>query len=125
VRVGIASGRLRLGRRGVARIRLRCPRAEQSPPCRGRVVLRTRTRVHFRGKRRRVVLARGRFRIPAGGSRRVRLRLTARKARLVRRSRAGRRAIAIVRVRDAAGNRATARKRVGLLARSPRRPAKR
>jgi hypothetical protein len=61
-------------------------------------------------KRRRVVLARARFRIGAGRTRAVRLRLGGGKLRLLRSNRRARRAIAIVRVRDAAGNRRTVRR---------------
>ena len=122
VKLVIRGKRLRLNRRDVVRLRLSCPRDELSPPCRGRVFLRTRGKVGFRGKRRRIVLARARFRIAAGRTMEVRLR--GRKLSLVRRSRRARHAVAIVRVRDAAGNRSLARRGVVVIprTRSQRRP---
>jgi uncharacterized delta-60 repeat protein len=114
VTIRVLGRRLRVSRRGIARLRLHCPRSEQSPPCAGRVLLMTRTKLRLAGRsavrRRRVVLARGRFSIGAGRTRVVRLRFGGRKLRLLRRNRRARRAIAIVRVRDAAGNRRTVRK---------------
>ena len=110
VTIRIAGKRLRLDRRGVARVRLTCPRAERSPPCRGTLILRTRTRVRFRGKQRRVVLGKARFGIAAGRTAAVRLRIVGPKARLVRRNRRARRVLAIARVSDTAGNQRTVRK---------------
>jgi hypothetical protein len=112
VTIRIGGNRLRIDRRGVARIRLSCPRAEQSSPCRGTLTLRTRGRVRFRGKRRQVVLARASFRIDAGKTATVRLRLAASKAGLVRRSL---KAVAIASVKDAAGNGATVRQPLQVL----------
>jgi hypothetical protein len=119
VTIRVLTRRLRVSRRGIARLRLRCPRSEQSPPCAGLVMVRTRARPHFgpqaRAKRRRVVLARARFRIGAGRTRAVRLRIGGRKLRLLRRNRRARRALAIVRVGDAAGNRRTIRRTLRLV----------
>lgn len=119
VRLWIRGRRLRLNRRGVMRLRLSCPRSEQSPPCAGTVVLRTRAKLRFgqRGsaKRRRVVLARARFELAAGSTGNLRIRLPRRKLRLVQADRRARRVLVLARVHDAAGNRATAHKRLALL----------
>jgi hypothetical protein len=122
VTVSIAGKRLRLNRRRLVVVRLTCPRAERSPPCRGRLILRTRARVRFRGKqRRRIVLARARFAIAAGRTARLRLRIARPKARLVRRNRKARRVLAIAHVSDAAGNRRTVRKRMLIVPQRKRR----
>ena len=119
VTISIAGRRLRIGRNRVTRVRLTCPRAEQSPPCRGTLTLRTRSRVKFAGRRRLVVIAGARFQIAAGTSKVVRLRLAPSKLRLIRGNRLARRAVAIANVRDAAGNVETVRKRLRVL-RPPR-----
>ncbi|HEX6228816.1 MAG TPA: beta-propeller fold lactonase family protein [Solirubrobacterales bacterium] len=114
VTVRLLGKRLPVNRRGFTRLRIRCPAGEQSPPCSGRVTVRTRARVSFGGarssKRRRVVLAGAGFRIAAGRTQAVRLRLARGKHRLLRRNRRARRVVAIARVSDAAGNRRTVRK---------------
>jgi uncharacterized delta-60 repeat protein len=119
VTIRVLSRRLRISRRGFARLLLRCPADEQSPPCAGRVSLRTKAKVRLAGastsKRRRILLARARFRIGAGRTRAVRLRFGGRRLRLLRRNRRARRALAIVRVRDAAGNRRTVRRTLRLV----------
>ena len=120
VTIRILGERLRLGPRGVARLRVACPHSELSPPCTGMLRVRTRRRVAFRGKRRRVVLARAPIRISAGRTQTVRLRLARPKARIARGNRRARRVLAIARVRDALGNRATPRKPLRLVARSRR-----
>lgn len=112
VRILILGRGVRVNRRGIARLRLRCPKAERSPPCAGRVLVRTARRFRAGAKRRRIVLGRARFRVAAGRTRAVRLRLGRRKAALVRRNRRARRAVAIARVRDRSRNRSTARKRM-------------
>ena len=100
------------GRRAI--VRLACPASEASPPCAGKLVLKTARKVRFRGKRRHVALARHRFSIGAGETRTVRLRLAKRKARLVRHHRRARRVKAIARVHDGAGNRERVAKRMRL-----------
>jgi hypothetical protein len=112
VGIRILGKRLVLNRRGIARLRLRCPAAEASPPCRGRVLVRTRARLRF-GKRKRarpLMLAGARFRIAAGRTRAVRLRVRGGRLRLLRRSGRARRVVTLARVRDGAGNRTTARR---------------
>ena len=98
-----------------------CPRAEQYPPCRGTVTLRTRVRVRIGGARRIAVLAIARFAIGAGRTATVRLRLAPARMRLVTTVGAARRAIVIVTARDGAGNRATLRRSVRLV---PPRPTR-
>ena len=110
----IQGNRLVLNRRGLTRVKLSCPSTEAGP-CAGRLVLRTQRKVRLRGKRRNVVLARARFRVPAGGVRRARLRLGRPQLRLIRRQRAARRVRAIARVSDGAGNRARVVKRMRLV----------
>jgi hypothetical protein len=115
VRISISGGRLLVGRRGVARVRLTCPQTEASPPCRGTLTLRTRARVRLGGRSRQVTLARASFRIGAGRTARLTLRLPRSRLALVGANRLARRAIAVARVGDAAGNRATVGRALQLL----------
>lgn len=109
VTIAIGGGPVRVGPRGLARVRLTCPRTEASPPCRGTLTLRTRIRVALGGRLRQVTLARAPFRIGAGRAARVALVLAPSRVALLRSGRAARRAVATAVVRDGAGNRATVR----------------
>ena len=120
LRLAVAA-RPRIDRRRVVLLRVTCPRAERSPPCRGTVTLRTRVRVRVGGARRIAVLATARFAIGAGRTATVRLRLAPARMRLVTTVGAARRAIVIVTARDGAGNRATLRRGVRLV---PPRPTR-
>lgn len=125
VTIRILGRRLRFNRRGVARLRLHCPGAEQSSPCRGNVVLRTprlRLGKARASKRRRVSLARRGFQVAAGKTKVVRVRVGGRKLRLLKRSR---RVLAIARVRDGGGNRAIVRKRLRAMPRAAKRHGRR
>lgn len=112
VRLRIQGGKLLLNRRGKVKIRVTCPRAEQSPPCRGKLTLRTRARLDFGGRKRPVALAASRFSVAAGKTARLLLALPPAKAELLRSEPRALRVLAIARVRDGAGNRATVRKRL-------------
>ena len=105
-RVRVRPRRLRVSRRGRVKLRVSCPRSEQL------------CRVDLKLRRAGATLARKRFRVAGGKTRRVSLRL--RRATRRRLSRRGSlRAVAAAAARDVAGNRATTRTRVRLLA--PRR----
>jgi hypothetical protein len=110
VKVIILGRRLSLNRRGIARLKLRCPVNEQSPPCQGALLLRTKAKLKLGQKRRRLVLARGKFRIGAGRTVRVKLRFSRRKAALVRGKPRARKVLAIARVHDSVGNHEVNRK---------------
>lgn len=118
VRVAILGKRLMVNRRGVARLRLRCPAGEASPPCRGTVSLRTARKVKIRprakAKPRRIQLGRARYRIAAGKTKTVRIKLGRSKRQLLRTDRKVRRVVATARTRDTAGNRAINRKRLAV-----------
>ncbi len=113
VTVRLLGRRLRVNRRGLARLRVRCPAAEQSPPCSGVLVLTASGRSHGAvgtARRRRLVLARARFRVGAGKTKAVKLRIRrSRQSLLGRNGRVGR-ILAVARVQDAAGNRGSVRK---------------
>ncbi|MQA75431.1 MAG: hypothetical protein GEU88_13990 [Solirubrobacterales bacterium] len=118
VTIEIKGRKLKLDRKGRTIVRLSCPALEASPPCAGRLALKTQHKVRVKGQRRRVVLARSkRFEIGAGETKRVRLTLSKSKRKLTRRTGRARRVRAIATIRDAAGNQATIRKelRVGPL----------
>jgi len=113
VTIRIERGRVQLrGHR--AAVTLACPANEASPPCAGRLVLKTARGFRFHGKRRRVVLAARHFSLGVGRARLVRLVLSGGKARLVRAERKARRVRAIARVRDRAGDWARVASRIGL-----------
>jgi uncharacterized repeat protein (TIGR01451 family) len=103
VTVRFAGRKIQL-RKGVATVRLTCPASEASPPCRGRLKLETARRVRFEGRSRRLVLAGAAFRIAAGRTKGVRLRLGEQKSILVVGTKAARKVRALVDVRDGAGN---------------------
>jgi uncharacterized delta-60 repeat protein len=112
--IRIKGKKLRFNKKRIARARLACPASEASPPCSGRLTLKTQRKVRFKGKERRIALARSkRFEIGAGETERVRLKLSKPKRKLVRRNKAARRARAIAKVRD----RATVRKKLRVRAR--------
>jgi 6-phosphogluconolactonase (cycloisomerase 2 family) len=116
VTLQILGKRLSVNRRGIARLRLRCPAGEQSPPCSGQVAVRTRARLSLgtagSSKRRRVSLAKARFRIAAGRTKAVKLRLRGGKLDLLRSNSKARRVVATADVRDEAGNSRTVGKRL-------------
>jgi 6-phosphogluconolactonase (cycloisomerase 2 family) len=113
-KVTIKGRKLRLTRGGRATVRLACLPAEASGPCRGRLVLRTRGKVPFKGKMKRVVLARATFEAPAGATRAVRLKLDKWRAQLVRTNPRARKVMAIASVADRAGNRSGIAQRLTL-----------
>jgi len=100
----ILGRRLVLRPNRVMRVRLRCPAAEASPPCRGRLRVATRKSITFGGARRKVTLAAKRYRIGAGQRRVLRMRLSRPQAGLVRNRPKARQVRAITRVSDAADN---------------------
>lgn len=109
VTIVIKGKRLKLhGRRAL--IRLACPAAEVSPPCAGTLALRTAAKLDLGRRHRRLTLARARFSIDAGKTKKTVLRFTKRAARLLRMDRVARRARAVVRVHDGAGNQGVAAK---------------
>ena len=116
--IQIKGKRIAFNRRRIAQAKLACPASEASPPCSGKLRLKTRPKLRFQGEKRRVALARStRFEIDAGEAARVKLRISKPKRRLVRSTKRARRARAIVKVRDQEGNRATVRKRLRARAR--------
>jgi hypothetical protein len=79
-------------------------------------MLKTRARVRFDSRLRRVFLTSGGFSIGDGASKRVRLKLTSGKLGLVESMSAARHGLVFVRVGDAAGNTALIRQDLGLVA---------
>jgi hypothetical protein len=113
----IGTGKLRLNRRGIARLKLSCPGAEASPPCSGKVVLTTRARVRFGGRKDKLRLAAASFSIGAGMTASLALKLPHSKAELVRGARVARPVLAEVQAADAAGNTRVIRKPLTLVPR--------
>jgi CSLREA domain-containing protein len=118
----VAKGRLPLTRRGRVLIRLTCPATEASPPCKGRVSLGVKTtsaskRPHLTAARLRRIRPHAAFKIPAGKTKVVRVRLNQVTAELVRESRKARRVLLLVQAQDAAGNRQVIKQRRKLVPR--------
>ena len=111
-RIKIAKRRLRLSRRGLVRLRIRCPGSEASGPCSGKVKLKTTRRLR-RGNR--VTLGGRRFSISVGASTRISVKLSKRNRRLA--ARLGRlRTRATARASDRLGNTATTSRTLTLVA---------
>jgi subtilisin family serine protease len=106
--MGVSGSTVKLGRGGAAHVRLTCPKAERSGPCRGELKLKTKKRVKVGRKRKKLALGTGLFTIDPGDTRRVRVAVTRKGRNLVdRESRvlvAGR-----AEATDALGNAATSR----------------
>jgi hypothetical protein len=103
-RATVRPRRVRVSRGGVVRLRVNCPRGERL------------CRIELRMRRGGSTLARKDFRVAGGETRRVSLRLR-RGARRALVSSSPLRVIAVATARDAAGNRATTRTRIRLVAR--------
>ena len=116
VGIRILGKKVRVDRRGFARLRLRCPATEATPPCHGRLGLRTRAKLAIgkgkRARKRPVVLGKRGFRVGAGRTRLVKVHLGKGKRRLLRSKRRARKVVAIARVRDGAGNRTVLSKKM-------------
>lgn len=102
--LAILGARLRLNRNRRTVIRLRCPATEESPPCAGRIRLQTRRKVRVGARSRKVRLVARTYQVDAGQTKTLQLRLSTRRARLVRTQRRARKVRAITRVRDQEGN---------------------
>jgi hypothetical protein len=101
----IDGGRTRVSRRGIVKVKLTCPADEASPPCAGEVKLKTRGKVRRPGKRPSLALTKSKpYSLGAGERGKVKLRISKRKLKLVRKRRAARKALAKATVADAAGN---------------------
>jgi DNA-binding beta-propeller fold protein YncE len=121
VKVEILGKRVQLNRKGIGRLRMRCPASEQSPPCSGKVVLRTRKPVAsgsaHGSKRRPATLASARFKIGAGATAKVKVKLGTKPLALLRQNASARKAVAIANVKDGAGNSSTTRKQLSVVPR--------
>ena len=105
VSLKITSGKARVSKKGRVKVEIKCPAKEASPPCAGKLKLKTRKKVRLGGERRRLKLAGpATYSLGAGESEKLKLKLSKRKLGLVRRRRAARNAEATTRVSDAAGN---------------------
>jgi hypothetical protein len=114
VSILIGRGKVRINRKGFGRIRLTCPPTELSPPCSGVLFLMP---SHVRpGALLTVALARAKFTIGAGVTKRVKVHFTSRTVDRLRQKPASRAVLASARVTDAAGNHAvTAKRRLRLV----------
>jgi hypothetical protein len=100
----LARGKLFLSGKGFARVKLICLPSEASPPCRGEVRLKTRKKVRFGAKRKKLFLGSATIsRIEPGRTESGAVRIPRWKAQLVRSGKV-RKVLVIVRAKDAAGN---------------------
>ena len=95
VELRLGKGKLTLTRKDKVIVRVTCLPTEVSSPCQGKVLLKTRKEVQ---------LASAKFKVAAGKTKKVALKLLAAKADLVRSTADARKAQVLVRARDGAGN---------------------
>jgi hypothetical protein len=102
--------------KGSVKIGVACPAGgEFGPPCKGKLRLRTATRVSFGGRRAKLVLAKGSYKVNPGERRNAKAKLTGKGRRFLAR---GRRLRAQVQLRTAAGT--TVKRKLVVRARSSR-----
>jgi len=107
VKFKLPSAAVRVDRAGRATLKVRCAASEISGPCRGTVVVKTRSKVKTGGKRRQVVIGKALFTAEPGKAGRVSLKLSPKVRRLVRKSGQARRVSVRVKARDGVGNTST------------------
>jgi hypothetical protein len=113
VTVMIGKGKVHIDRKGFGRVRLTCPQSEQSPPCSGVFSLMP---LHVRpGALLTVALARAKFRLGAGKTKRVKFHLRTTTLDLLREKPSARKVSAVATVADAAGNHGVAKRRLHLV----------
>lgn len=112
--LAIPGKRLRLSRGRVVKAKLGCPATVTSAPCKGVVRLKTWRAIRPGAKRRAMLFAKRRFKVSAGETKRVRLRLRRRKAKLVRKRRRARKVVMSARFRDEETRAVTVRKKMKL-----------
>jgi hypothetical protein len=120
--IHILSHKLKLNRRGIGSIRLRCPTAnEQPPPCTVSLKLKTARKVKFKGKKRIVTLAKTKpTKLAAGQTKKLKVRVRGAKLRLLGSSRAAREAVASAAVTDGYGESGAATAKLKLKPKKPR-----
>jgi hypothetical protein len=102
----LEKGKLLLSGRNIVRIPVTCLAIEESPPCSGKVRLKVRPKIEFGSRDKRLLpLGSAGFRIGAGRTKLVPLRVPAKKAGLVRTNLQARKVLVVLRARDAFGNR--------------------
>jgi len=111
-RVKIKGKKLKLDRKGVAKLKLVCPASEANPPCAGSLSLKTAKKVDFKGKRRKVKLDRGDFSLGAGEAGKVKLKLSGAELDLLSDVAKARKLKAAAKVTDGVGNKATVSKQL-------------
>ena len=112
----IKGRRLRIKRHRMIKLKLRCPASELTGPCRGRVKLKTRRRFQLGGKKRKVKLAKARFKLKPGSKKRIKLKLKGRKRKLVLSSAKARKVKATAKVHDRLKNKRKVAKRLKIRA---------
>lgn len=114
VKLRPGSSRLGVSKQGFAGLKLTCPANEANGPCISKVTVSTRRPVVFRGKRRKVTMARKSIRVLTGNTGTARLNFPKPIIRLLLHTPAARRATVTVKVHDKAGNKQTIRKSLTL-----------
>ena len=115
VSILIGRGKVRINSKGRGRVRLTCPQSEQSPPCSGTLRLSALTRKALPGASAAAPIAKAKFKLGAGATKRVKVHLSSATVDLIRESPAARRISAVAKVADAAGNHGMAKRRLRLV----------
>jgi hypothetical protein len=108
--VTIDGKQLRFDAKGVAQAKLTCPADEASPPCAGKLAIKTAKKVEFKGKKRKVALDAAKFELAAGETGKVKLKLSKAELDLLAEVTKARKLKATAKATDAAGNKANASK---------------
>ena len=96
--------KLKVSRKGTARLKLTCPATEANPPCSGSLALATAKKVSFKGKRRKVKLDQAKFSLGGGETAKLKLKLSGAEVDLLADVAKARKLKAAANVADAAGN---------------------
>ena len=122
VKVEILGKMVKLNKKGVGRLSMTCPATEQSPPCSGKVTLKTKKRFDLTtahsSKSRVVTLASAKFKIAARATSKVKLKVGGKALDLLKDNAAARKAAATANVGDGAGNKGTVRKQLTVVPKS-------
>jgi hypothetical protein len=100
--------------KGKAKVKVTCPATEAHGPCTGTLKLKTRTKVHFGGKKAKVKLGSATYQVPAGSTRKVVVKLSDKILALVTKNPDARKILVVAKVKDTAGNSARVKQKATL-----------
>ncbi|HRV60673.1 MAG TPA: hypothetical protein P5138_08580, partial [Solirubrobacterales bacterium] len=114
VKVKVPASTIKVDLSGRARVAVRCAQSEISGPCRGTVIVKTKVKVKVGGKRRQLLIGKGKFSAAAGKAGQATLKLTRQTRKLLRKYPAARKVTVRVKAQDSVGNKTALKKAAGL-----------